>query len=67
MRKAVLCLCMCLALALTMALPAFAEESDNHLSISTVEEFLTFAKNLSCLNWASRVAATVFLYSPYFP
>lgn len=59
MRKAVLCLCMCLALALTMALPAFAEESDNHLSISTVEEFLTFAKNCRLDSYSQGLMVTL--------
>lgn len=48
MRKKVMILFLCLSLLLSIPLPVFAEEPEipaNELSISTAEEFLTFAEN----------------------
>ena len=59
MRKKILCLCMCAAVLLAMTLHAYAEETGNHLSISTAEEFLAFAKNCRLDSYSQGLTVTL--------
>ena len=59
MRNRIIVFTLCVALLMSFAIPAYADETTAQLSISTVEEFLTFAENCRLDSYSQGLTVTL--------